>query len=275
MATIRQAAATLAEAGVASPLFDAQELAAHVLGCSRMDLFLRAGEDLPEEFDQLIARRANREPLQHILGTAPFGPLVLRVGPGVFVPRPETELVGEWAVGTLRAMGVEKPCVVDLCTGSGALACYVASQVPGAEVTAVELDPRAREWASRNAADYGVRVVAGDVTDPELLPALVECVDVVVSNPPYVPEAVEVSPEVAADPHHAVFSGETGMDVIAAMAPVIFRMLRPGGALAIEHDDSTASLVVGVLERCGFEDVCSHQDLAGRDRFVTAIKPTE
>lgn len=273
MTSIRQAAATLAAAGVASPLIDAQILASHVLQCSRMDVVLRSSEDLPAEFDQLVARRARREPLQHILGNAPVGHLDLQVGPGVFVPRPETELLGQWAVHQLA--NVETPNVVDLCAGSGTLALYVASLVPTAKVTAVELDSEAREWLLKNAAGTAVRVEAGDATDPELLPQLTGRVNLVVSNPPYVPEGTPVEPEVAADPHHAVFGGDSGMDVIDNMVPVIARLLCDGGRVGIEHDDATAALVCRALAEHGFIDIQSHQDLAGRDRYVTATKPGE
>ncbi|MEJ5998659.1 peptide chain release factor N(5)-glutamine methyltransferase [Corynebacterium sp. H130] len=276
MTSIRQAAATLAAAGVASPLYDAQELAAHVLGCTRMELFLRTEEELPEEYEQLVARRAAREPLQHILGTAPMGALELEVGPGVFVPRPETELLGAWAAEAVRAMGVEKPCIIDLCTGSGALACYLADALPEARVTAVELDEQAYSWAERNTQRFGVTLIRGDVTDPRVLPEIVGEADAVVSNPPYVPEGTAVDPEVERDPHHAVFSGVTGMDVINEMVPNMVRMLRVGGVLAIEHDDATAALVMDVLRVQGvLTEITSHQDLAGRDRYVTARKTSE
>ncbi|MFV8395202.1 peptide chain release factor N(5)-glutamine methyltransferase [Corynebacterium hindlerae] len=272
---VKAAAATLADAGVASPLHDAQSLAAWCLGISRMDLFLHGADEMPAEYSELIARRAGREPLQHIVGSAPVGHLDLLVGPGVFVPRPETELIGDWAVQRLRGMGVDKPCVVDLCTGSGTLAAYVASLVPSAQVTAVEIDPQAMTWAQRNLDPLGVRTVLGDATAPDLLTNLNGRCDMVLSNPPYVPEATPVEPEVRADPHHAVFSGESGMDVITAMAPTIYRFLAPGGVTAIEHDDATADLVCAVLEQYGFEEIISHQDLGGRDRYVTAMKPAE
>ncbi|MEJ5928145.1 peptide chain release factor N(5)-glutamine methyltransferase [Corynebacterium sp. H128] len=278
MASLRQATATLAAAGVASPLFDAQTLAAYVLGCSRMDLILHDTENLPEKFADLVARRAQRVPLQHLLGTAPFGHLELAVGPGVFVPRPETELLGEWAVQWVRARGVDKPRVVDLCTGSGALALYLATLLPDAEVTAVELDPRAAAWTQRNIATLApqVRLELGDVTSPTVLTELSGSCDLVVSNPPYVPESTQVDPEVRVDPHHAVFSGDSGMDVIEAMLPVLARLLKVGGALGIEHDDSTAAQVRAVLEQAGcFGNIVSHRDFAGRDRYVSAEKICE
>lgn len=274
---VSQATATLAAAGVASPLFDAQLLAAHILGCGHTQLFLHNSDEMPAEYELLVSRRAAREPLQHIVGTAPMGHLDLAVGPGVFVPRPETELLGDWAVRTLRSRGVDRPRVLDLCAGSGALALYVATLVPEASVVAVELDPAAAQWTQHNIAAHapGVKLMLGDVTDPRLLTG-VKPFDVIVSNPPYVPEMTAVEPEVQRDPHHAVFSGETGMDVIRGMVHNVARLLRPGGAVGIEHDDSTAAEVCAVLAATGmFSDIVSHQDFGGRDRYVTATKNTE
>ncbi|MDU0478418.1 peptide chain release factor N(5)-glutamine methyltransferase [Staphylococcus chromogenes] len=275
-AAVSQAAATLADAGVASPLFDAQLLAAHALGCDRMELFLRSQDPMPEEYQELISRRAARVPLQHITGTAPMGHLDLAVGPGVFIPRPETELLGDWAVRWLRkqpASNDNRPKVLDLCTGSGALALYVATLVPQAEVTAVELDEVAAEWTRKNIARYApdVELVLADASAPDVLVG--RSFDVVITNPPYVPSVAEVSPEVQQDPYHAVFSGESGMDFISAVAPNIVRWLNDGGAVGIEHDDSTATAVQDVLAKtAAFSQIKSHKDLAGRDRFVTAIR---
>lgn len=274
---VSDAKATLAAAGVASALNDAQLLAAHVLNCTPMQLIFHGDEGMPVDYQALVQRRAAREPLQHIVGFAPFGELDLQVGPGVFVPRPETELLADHAVSCVRQLiqeGVDKPRVLDLCTGSGALALYLVTAVPKAEVTAVELDPQAAVWTKRNIerlAD-GVRLVMGDACDPQLL-AGEQCFDVVVSNPPYVPEGVAIEPEVQADPHHAVFSGADGMTVIRKLVPNIARLLRPGGMAFVEHDDSTAGEVVAEFERAAvFADIHSRQDFAGRDRYVTAVR---
>ncbi|WJY99565.1 Release factor glutamine methyltransferase [Corynebacterium hansenii] len=282
----------------------------HVSGRSRTDLVLSRrdpvgpGDPLLADLPALVDRRVAREPLQHILGTAPMGRLELAVGPGVFVPRPETELLAEWCIGFLgktplddaperrEADGAGKPgpVVVDLCTGSGALALAIADAVPAASVTGVELDPAALEWARRNAAACrelwageraprtgGVRVIAGDVTDPALVAdggALADLrgrVDLVVSNPPYVPLAADVGPEVRHDPHHAVFGGDDGLDVIRPMMNNVLALLKPGGAVAIEHDDDSGADMTELFAGTGIlRDIGVHRDLAGRDRFTVA-----
>jgi release factor glutamine methyltransferase len=266
----------LAAAGVPSPRVDAELLAAHVLGIPRAQLaLLGAGraveQDRLAEFRALIARRATRVPLQYLLGTAPMGPVDVVVGPGVFVPRLETELLLEWGLRAL--VGVPKPLVVDLCTGSGALAAAVAASRPDADVYAVELDPEALSWARRNLGDRAL-LVHGDVTDPGLLPELHGRVDLVLANPPYVPEGTPVPPEVADhDPHRAVFAGADGLAVIRPLVVLAIRLLRPGGALAIEHDDTHATAAPAVLAgHAELTDVVEHPDLAGRPRFVTGAR---
>ncbi|MEV6071789.1 peptide chain release factor N(5)-glutamine methyltransferase [Nocardia sp. NPDC052001] len=277
---IREAAEVLAAAGVHSPGTDAELLAAHVLGVDRMRLALvpMVTADQLEEFRKLVARRAERVPLQHLTGTAAMGEIDLAVGPGVFIPRPETELLFAWALAQLEAVGHEhQPIVVDLCTGSGALALAIAHARPDVQMHAVELDSEAIAWARRNAlqlADEGdtpIDLHAADVTDPELLSQLTGTVDIVVSNPPYIPAAAELDPEVADhDPHRALFGGPDGLDVIRPMVPNIARLLRPGGAVAIEHDDTNGSGVAALLTAAGFTAVVEHPDLAGKPRFVVA-----
>ena len=290
--------AQLAEAGCASPRVDAELLMCHVSGRSRTDLLLSRREVLADDdplvvrLPKLVLKRVLRQPLQHITGTAPMGRLNLEVGPGVFVPRPETELLAEWGVGALRRMrvdeGVAKPTVVDLCSGSGALALAVADAVPAAEVVGVEIDDTALGWANRNLERMRimwaeervpamsvtrVRLIHGDATVPNLLQHLHGRVDLVVSNPPYVPEGTDVGPEVRCDPHHAVFGGADGLDVIGPMIDVVRVLLRPGGAVGIEHDDDSAADVAAVLRDAGcFRDIAHHRDLAGRDRFTTATR---
>ncbi|MDO5076584.1 peptide chain release factor N(5)-glutamine methyltransferase [Corynebacterium sp.] len=271
-ADLARAAATLASAGVASPLVDARLLAAHFLGCAPLELTFHSGE-LPEEFWQAVARRANREPLQHITGLAPFGPLELAVGPGVFIPRPETEALAQWALDALR--GVEKPRVVDLCTGSGALAVMIAHARADAHVHAVEYSAAALPWAQQNIQRFAPRVqlLHGDARNAGILKHLPKGVDLVVSNPPYVPLGAEVDAETRHDPHDAVFGGVTGMDTITAMVPIIHALVRRGGLVGIEHDDATGELVrAAFAAHGGFVTVTQHRDLAGRDRFVTASK---
>jgi release factor glutamine methyltransferase len=274
---VDRAAGVLAAAGVPSPRVDAELIAAHVLGVPRGWLVL-AGELGPAQlarFERLVARRARRVPLQHLTGTTGFGKLELAVGPGGFVPRPETELLAQWAVTALTGgTGV----VVDLGAGTGALALSVAHDRPRARVLAVEGSPAALAWLRRNAAtratagDRPVEVVAADATDPAALAHLEGTVDLVVCNPPYVPDGVPVPPEVADhDPPEAVFGGPDGLAVIR---PVIARaavLLRPGGWLGIEHDESHGEAVPRLLRADGrFAGVADHRDLAGRPRYATA-----
>ena len=265
----------LACAGVASPDFDAAELLAHVLGTTRGGL-PTAPPPTPEQaeaYDALVARRAAREPLQHLTGTAAFRYLELAVGPGVFVPRPETELLAGWAVEQAQrvvdAGGV--PVVVDLCTGSGAVALAVATEVPAAEVHAVELGDSAVEWAARNLAGSGVDLRHGDMADAFV--DLDGSVDVVVCNPPYIPlEAYEsVAPEARDhDPGLALFSGADGLDALRVVERVAARLLRPGGVVGVEHADVQGASAPAVLVAADrWADVRDHRDLAGRDRFLT------
>ncbi|WP_262365813.1 peptide chain release factor N(5)-glutamine methyltransferase [Gordonia sp. OPL2] len=265
-------------AGIDSARSDAEWLLADVLEVDRGRLVIL--DDLDESarsrFRAAVDSRCARIPLQHIVGTAAFGPAELAVGPGVFTPRPETEFLAEWAV--IEARDISAPVVVDLCSGSGALAIAIASMIPGAGVTAVERSPSALEWLSRNVADAAgrgvtVSVLAADVTDTDgmadAFPA--GTVDVVVANPPYVPEGTDVSPEVAHDPPEAVFAGADGMSVIVPMLAVVADMLRVGGVVGIEHDESTSSAVAAALAATGhFTDIRARHDLTGRPRFVTA-----
>ena len=197
-----------------------------------------------------------------------MGPIEIAVGPGVFVPRLETELLLEW--GLTAVAGLATPLVVDLCTGSGALAAAVAASRPDARVAAVELDPRALTWAKRNLPER-VKLLAGDVTDPGLLPELHGRVDLVLANPPYVPEGTRLAPEAGHDPRRAVFAGPDGLGVIRPLAALAVRLLGPGGSLAIEHDASHAEAAPLVLAgHPELTDIVEHHDLADRPRFVTA-----
>jgi release factor glutamine methyltransferase len=272
-AALADAERALASAGVPSPRVDAELLAAHVTGVPRSRLLglAGAGAAVLAQYRELVERRTTRIPLQYLLGTAPMGPVDVLVGPGVFVPRLETELLLEWGLGAIA--GERAPVVVDLCTGSGALAAAVAVSRPDAEVYAVELDPTALSWARKNLPDR-VHLVQGDVTASALLPELRGRVALVLANPPYVPEGTPVPPEVAEhDPHRAVFAGPDGLEVIRPLVVLAIRLLRPGGALGIEHDDSHATAAPAVL--AGHPEltaVVEHPDLAGRPRFVTAAR---
>ncbi|RBY96788.1 peptide chain release factor N(5)-glutamine methyltransferase [Blastococcus sp. TF02-8] len=269
----------LAAAGVESPRVDAELLLAHVLELSRTRLLTLDDVDdgSAARFAALLEQRADRVPLQHLTGRAAFRHLELAVGPGVFVPRPETELLVEWALE--RLTGLDGPIVVDLGSGSGAIALSVAHEHPGARVTAVERDPAAIEWTRHNAlarvgSDTPVGVVAGDMTDPALLTELDGRVDVVVSNPPYVPDGARVPREVADhDPPLALWGGPDGLDVVRGMLSVAARLLRPGGSLGIEHADQQGTALPALVRAHGaFTDVEDHADLAGRPRFTTATR---
>jgi release factor glutamine methyltransferase len=275
---ILEAERILAGAGVDSPRTDAELLASHVLGVERGRLPLVPLVD-PQVIDaigQLVARRARREPLQHLTGMAFMGAVEVSVGPGVFVPRPETELLLAYGLAYLER--VPNPVVVDLCTGSGVLALALANARPDAVVHAVELDPVALSWARRNAdllaqaGDTPIRLHSGDVRDPQLLSDLDSTVDLVLCNPPYVPSGTDVPPEVADhDPAAAVFGGPDGLDVIRHVVDCAARLLKPGGAVAIEHDDTHGESVPALLAtRRVLSDVECHADLAGRPRFATA-----
>ena len=270
--SISDAANTLREAGVASPDVDARLLAAHLLGLRPVELmFAQPPAGFERDYAQLISRRAAREPLQHITGRAPFYGVELAVGPGVFIPRPETEVLAQWAVQMLDD-APSAPTVVDLGSGTGALAIAVARARPDATVYAVERSEAARAYLQRNVDTLApqVNVVAGDMTDPQLLAGV--SADVVVSNPPYVPETPELQQEVYADPHEAVFSGPDGMAAIRGIVPVVKQMLKDGGVVGIEHDDTTSEAVQDELRAGGFADVRALEDMTGRARFVTASK---
>jgi release factor glutamine methyltransferase len=268
-AAVAEATARLESAGVPSPRFDAEVLAAHSLGVERRDLWRHraAGAGFPAYVD----RRAAREPLQHITGVAWFRHLSLQVGAGVFVPRPETEVVVDAVIAAARRLA--RPRVVDLCTGSGAIALAVATEVPGSRVHAVELDPAAHAWAARNCAGSAVELRQGDMA--AAFPELDGAVDVVVSNPPYIPVDARIrDPEVAShDPAVALWSGADGLDAIRLVEQVAARLLRPGGLVVVEHSDLQGATAAAVFaDGSRWQDVADHRDLAGRDRYLTAVR---
>ena len=282
MDEIAIATARLADAGVESPRTDAELIAAHLHGVPRGQLHLVADADFNPQFWDDIARREAREPLQHITGRAYFRYLELTVGPGVFVPRQETEVMTGWAIDRLAAMDVAEPVVADLGTGSGAIALSIAQEVPRARVHAVEADPLAIQWAERNIADCAaaaphtagrVKLHRGDFATA--LPELDDSVDVVVSNPPYIPVGSWVPPEVGEyDPATALWGGRDGMDSVRVIAATARRLLRPGGLVAVEHGAQQGAAVYWVFaEESGWLHTRNHCDLSGRDRFVTAARP--
>ncbi len=273
------AASRLAEAGVESPRTDAELIAAHVHGVARGALHTVPDAAFDPRYWDDVARRASREPLQHITGRAYFRYLELEVGPGVFVPRPETEVMTGWAIDALGAMDVAAPAVADLGTGSGAIALAIAQEVPRAQVHAVEADPLARQWAERNVArcERAAPHTAGRVTlhggdFAAALPELGGAVDLVISNPPYIPVGAWVPPEVGEyDPATALWGGADGLDAIRAIERTARRLLRGGGLVAVEHGAQQGPAVYWVFaEENGWQLTRNHTDLAGRDRFVSA-----
>ncbi|WP_261164836.1 peptide chain release factor N(5)-glutamine methyltransferase [Microbacterium sp. Marseille-Q6965] len=281
-AALGAAAERLAVAGVPDPTVDAELLLAHVIGAGRGEVQAAAlrGDELDggeaAAFADAVQRRASREPLQHITGVAPFRHLELLVGPGVFVPRPETEMVAQLAIDALRAVPEPDPVAVDLCTGSGAIALALATEVPHARVHAVENSVDAFIWAKENAARVGapnLRLVFDDAT--RALPELDGTVAVLVTNPPYVPDdAIPRDPEVRLhDPEAALYGGADGLDVVRGISRRALALVRPGGSLIIEHGEWQGESIRELLTADGWRAAATHPDLTSRDRATTALRP--
>lgn len=272
------AAARLREAGIESAAQDARILLSFVSGIElvRLPLLTELDDDHVRRFEKLISQRADRVPVQHLTGRAHFRHIDVAVGPGVFVPRPETEVMTGWAIDTLRPMITlhHRPLVVELGTGSGVIAKAMASELTRADIHAVELSEEAAAYARRNLADTLVELHVTDMADA--LPEFHSAVDLVIANPPYIPlEAyASVPPEVRDhDPELALFSGNDGLDAIKVVASVAARLLRPAGFVCIEHADVQGEAAIEVLVRAGaFRGVRDHRDLTGRPRFVTAVR---
>lgn len=268
------------KAGIESAKADAEILLGYVLGLSRGELLSRAitnGEISVADrhsFEQLAVRRAQREPLQHLTGRAAFRSLELLVGPGVFVPRFETETVVEKAIAELRNLNVAEPVVVDLATGSGAIALSLAVEIPTAKVFAVELSEEALVYTRQNFANYAPEavLVQGDLA--QAFPELNGKVDLLISNPPYIPnEMIPVYPEVHLhDPKLALYGGVDGLDLVRKVDQRARDLVRPGGKLVIEHADMQGSQVRQILVDSGWQNVYTGKDLAGRDRMVIATR---
>ncbi|WP_308291630.1 peptide chain release factor N(5)-glutamine methyltransferase [Microbacterium sp. G2-8] len=280
---LRGAADVLAQAGVADPLVDAELLLAWTLGpeTSRgeVQMCVVRGDALSAEhhgaFRAVVARRAAREPLQHITGSAPFRHLTLEVGPGVFVPRPETEMVAQLAIDALRAVADPAPHAVDLGTGSGAIALAMATEVPHARVHAVERSDDAIAWTRRNVERIAPAV---DLRHGDLADAFDDIegrVAVVATNPPYVPDdAIPRDEEVRThDPHVALYGGADGLDVVRVISRVGRRLARPGGTLVIEHGEWQGAAIRELLVADGWTAAATHPDLTMRDRATTALRP--
>jgi len=273
---VAEAVARLADGGVESPEHDARALLAFVVGVDpgRLPLVREVTDAQAAAYDALVARRAAREPLQHLTGVAHFRHVELQVGPGVFVPRPETELLAGWAVAEAHIAEHEnRTCrVVDLGTGSGAIAKAVKYEVPTADVHAVELDETAHSFAARNLAGTGVDLRRGDLG--EAFDDLAGTVDIVVSNPPYIPHeawesvAVEVRDH---DPDLALYAAGDGLDLIRVVEQRAALLLRPGGVAGVEHADVQGAAAPAVFAASGrWDRVRDHEDLTGRPRFLTA-----
>lgn len=280
-ALLEAAVQALAAAGVPSPQADAELLLGHVLDASRGAVQAKAiaggtvDAERAERFRSLLERRTAREPLQHLTGRAAFRSMELAVGPGVFVPRPETEGVAGIAVEALRATAHPEPVGVDLGTGSGAIALAMATEVPHARVYGVELSPEAFVWTQQNfreQAPANATAVFADLADA--LPELDGTVSVVASNPPYIPRAaVPRDPEVALhDPDMALYGGDDGLDVVRQVSRTALRLLHAGGTLVIEHGEFQAAEIAALLRADGWRAVAGHRDLTGRDRATTALR---
>jgi release factor glutamine methyltransferase len=276
---LRATTSTLGTAKIPTAAGDAEIILAHILGVRREDIQsgALAGRILTgEQYDRVLdftARRINREPLQHLTGRSFFRRLELSVGPGVFVPRRETEFVTQLAIDALRAADTPHPIAVDLGTGAGAIALSLAVEVPTATVYGVELSPEAFAWTRRNFAEYAPHnghPVLGDMTDA--LQNLNGRVDVVAGNPPFLPDGVEpVTPEVRLfDPDVSWVAGGDGLVIIRALSTAALRLLKPGGQLAFEHGISQGPRVGELLEKDGWLSVANHRDPRGEYRVTTA-----
>lgn len=274
----------LSGAGIVDAEVDAELLIGHVLGLSRGQVQAAvvteralAGADAAR-LGTLGQRRANREPLQHITGIAPFRSLELAVGPGVFVPRPETEQVVQFAIDALRSDASPEPIAIDLGTGSGAIALAMATEVPNARVYAAENSPEAFVWTSRNFRETNAEnatLFFIDLADfLSVAPELEGQVSVVISNPPYIPlEAVPRDPEVRLfDPPHALYGGSDGLEVVRKLSEVALRLLRHGGTLVIEHGEEQSAAIAEILAADGWRAIAGHRDLTTRDRATTAVR---
>lgn len=283
-ALLTRMADRLRGAEVPGPEVDAELILGHVLAVSRGRVqslaILRetVSATVATAALEMTEERAQRIPLQHLTGRAPFRGLELAVGPGVFTPRPETETVAQFAIDALGATVSDPPIAVDLCTGSGAIAIALAAEVPHARVWAVEKSRAAHAWAERNVAELGdgrVTLLRGDAADARALLADIDgAVDVLVSNPPYVPvDMVPRDPEVRDhDPALALYGGTDGLDVVRVIATVGLHLVRPGGRIVLEHAEEQGAAIRALLTGAGWSAAATHQDLTGRDRASTAVR---
>ncbi|MDR0848927.1 MAG: peptide chain release factor N(5)-glutamine methyltransferase [Propionibacteriaceae bacterium] len=276
---IRAATARLTEAGFPSPSADARVLLAYVLGIEpkRLISVESVRQDDADLYDSVVESRLSGTPVQHIMGIAYFRTGEVEVGPGVFIPRPETEALAGWAIDWLRSTASSRPpttppCVVELCAGTGAISVAIAQEQPGARQWAVEMSADAYPYLCKNTADTPIIPVWADMG--EALHELDGTVDLVVANPPYIPVAGKaiLPSDVEADPDLALFSGPDGLDATRTVAQVARRLLKPGGVLGSEHGDGQEAAVAAIFRQTGLIHVESHKDLTGRPRFVTAAR---
>jgi release factor glutamine methyltransferase len=270
---LAQTTVALEGAGVASPQSEARTLASFALQCppTRLALVSQVSPAQEAGLRQVVAERVAGKPLQYITGQAFFRTTSVQVGPGVFIPRPETELLAGWAIDQVRARGPVS--VVELCAGSGAISLAIAEEAPGAAQWAVEIDDQAWEYLRRNLADTTVVPVLGDMA--QALPELDGQVAVVVANPPYIPQSWrdQLWPTLGHEPDRALYQPGDGLGALTTVVTVAARLLQPGGVVGCEHGDGQAPAVIERFARTGFVEVVGHQDLTGRPRFVTAVKP--
>lgn len=279
---VRATAARFAAAGIPDPQVDAELLVAHVLSTSRGGVQAaavrgdRLSTDAAAALAPLVDRRCAREPLQHLTGLAPFRSLELAVGPGVFVPRPETEMVAQLAIDALRAAASASPIAVDLGTGSGAIALALATEVPHGRVFAAENSVDAFIWTKENVARVGATNLTLAFIDlADAFPELDGTVSVVASNPPYVPDdAIPRDPEVRLfDPPAALYGGPDGLDAVRVLSRVGLRLAHPGGTIVIEHGEWQGAAIREILTADGWRSAATHPDLTTRDRATTAVRP--
>jgi release factor glutamine methyltransferase len=275
---LSESSSKLKEAGVISATVDAELIACFCLGISRSELSLMVAtnQEFPQEsldkFQLALARRVARQPLQHITGTAPFRHLELKVGPGVFTPRPETEQVVGFAMEKIA--NLQSPVIIDLCSGSGAIAISLATEVLGSKVFAVEKSEEAFDYLLQNAATYGLS--EDNLRNEDLQDSLTELdgqVDLVISNPPYIPnDAIPIDLEVQIhEPKMSLYGGVDGLDVIRQISIRAKKLLKSGGLLVLEHADSQSNAIGKLLLAGGWLEIEARADLAGKERMISAV----
>nr|WP_076388165.1 peptide chain release factor N(5)-glutamine methyltransferase [Vaginimicrobium propionicum] len=264
----------LSAAGVESGSVEARQLFRYASGLTNTQMLSvnYVSDEVAKHFKELIASRADGIPTQHLIGKVGFRYVEVDVGPGVFIPRPETELVAGFAISVCR--NIKNPRVIELCAGSGAISKAIANEVCQVDLTAVEISDPALAYLRGNLRETNAKIIAGDFN--QLLNhynGLANSFDVVVANPPYIPDSADLSEIVKKDPAIALFGGSDGLDIIRQLVPVARELLKPGGWLVVEHDDTHRNLITEFVENVGgFCKILDHDDLNGRPRFLTACR---